>query len=76
MQPYLYLLKGHVEAETLIKVWIQGVFLDRRLLLLDPLAVLLQDDLHIGIFENRREKSGVGLVPILNASVIVDSFWQ
>lgn len=54
MQPYLYLLKGHVEAETLIKVGIEGVFLDRRLLLFDPLTVLLQDDLHVRIFRNRR----------------------
>lgn len=53
MQPYLYLLKGHVEAETLIKVGIEGVFLDRRLLLFDPLPVLLQDYLHVRIFRNR-----------------------
>lgn len=64
MQPYLYLLEGHIEAETLVKVRIEGVFLHRRLLLLDPLPVLLQNDLHVGICESRRE-AGVSLVPSL-----------
>lgn len=75
MQPYLYLLKGHFKAETLIEVRIQGVFLDRRLLLLDPLPVLLQNDLHVRIFEIRRE-SAIGLVQILNGSVVVDNCWR
>lgn len=64
---YLYLLKGHIKAETLVEVWIQGVFLDCCLLLLDPLAVLLQNNLHVGIFENR-QTSGIGLLEILNSS--------
>lgn len=75
MQPYLYLLKGNFKAETLIEVRIQGVFLDRRLLLLDPLPVLLQNDLHVRIFEIRRE-SAIGLVQILNGSVVVDNCWR
>lgn len=69
-QPYLYLLKGHVEAEALIEVWVEGVFLDRRLLLLDPLTVLLQNDLDVGIFA-KRPKSGIGEVQILNGSVLL-----
>lgn len=72
MQPYLYLLKGHFKAETLIEVRIEGVFLDRRLLLLDPLPILLQDDLHVRIFEIRQE-SGIALVRILYGSVVVDN---
>lgn len=75
MQPYLYLLKGNFKAETLIEVRIEGVFLDRRLLLLDPLPVLLQNDLHVRIFEIRRE-SGVDLVQILNGSVVVANCWR
>lgn len=75
MQPYLYLLKGNFKAETLIEVRIEGVFLDRRLLLLDPLPVLLQNDLHVRIFEIRRE-NGIGLVQILNGSVVVENCWR
>lgn len=40
-QPYLYLRKGNLKAETLIKVRIEGVFLDGRLLLFNPFPVLL-----------------------------------
>lgn len=51
---YLYLLKGDFEAETLVEVRIQRVFLHRRLFLLDPFAILLQNNLHIRILNRRR----------------------
>lgn len=45
----LYLLKGDLEAEGFIEVGVQGLLLDCGLLLLQPLAILQQVDLHIGI---------------------------
>lgn len=49
----LYLFKGDFEAETLVEVRIERVFLDRRLLLLDAFSVLLEDDLHEGILKRK-----------------------
>lgn len=41
MTAYLYLLKGNLKAETFVKVWIQSVFLDCCLFLLDAFSILL-----------------------------------
>ena len=48
-RPHLDLLEGHLEAEGLVVVRVQGVLLDRGLLLLQPLAVLHQVDLHVRV---------------------------
>lgn len=40
-EPYLYLRKGNLKAETLIKVRIERVLLDGRLLLFNPFPILL-----------------------------------
>nr|CAD7404473.1 unnamed protein product [Timema poppensis] len=44
--PYLYLLERHLERERLIVVGVECAFLNTGLLLLEPLAVLHQRDLH------------------------------
>lgn len=49
-QTNLYLLKGDLKAEGLIEVGVQGLLLDCGLLLLQPLAILQQVDLHVGIW--------------------------
>lgn len=49
-QTNLYLLKGDFKAEGLIEVGVQGLLLDCGLLLLQPLAILQQVDLHVGIW--------------------------
>lgn len=46
---YLHLLQRNLKAEGLIVIWVQCVFLHCCLLLLEPLSVLQQVDLHIGI---------------------------
>lgn len=46
----LYLLKGNLKAEGLIEVRVQSLLLDSGLLLLKPLAILQQVNLHIGIW--------------------------
>lgn len=46
---YLDLLKRDFEAKGLVVVRVEGVLLDCRLLLLQPLAVLHQVNLHVGI---------------------------
>ena len=46
---HLDLLEGNFKAEALVEVGVQGVLLHRGLLLLDPLPVLLQDNLHEGV---------------------------
>ena len=51
---YLYLLKGDIKAKTFIKVGIERVFLDRRLLLLNAFSVLLQNNLHIWILWKKK----------------------
>lgn len=53
-QTDLYLLKGDLKAEGFIEIGVQGLLLDCGLLLLQPLAVLQQVDLHIGIWGSRR----------------------
>jgi len=49
-QTNLYLLKGDLEAEGFVEVGVQGLLLDCGLLLLQPLAILQQVDLHVGIW--------------------------
>lgn len=46
---HLDLLEGDLEAEGLIEIGVQGLLLHRGLLLLEPLAVLHQVDLHVGV---------------------------
>lgn len=46
---HLDLLEGDLEAEGLVEVRVQGLLLHCRLLLLEPLAVLHQVDLHVGV---------------------------
>ena len=46
---YLDLLQGHLEAEGLVVVGVQSVLLHRRLLLLQPLPIQQQVNLHIGV---------------------------
>lgn len=47
--PHLDLLEGDLEAEGLVEVRVERLLLHRRLLLLEPLAVLHQVDLHVGV---------------------------
>lgn len=49
MKMYLDLFKRDFKAKGLVVVRVEGVLLDCRLLLLQPLAVLHQVDLHIWI---------------------------
>lgn len=60
-EDYLDLFKGDFEAKGLVVVRVEGVLLDCRLLLLQPLAVLHQVDLHIWICgeTNRAVKSSL-----------------
>ena len=46
---YLYLFEGNLEREALVVVRVEGAFLNRRLLLLDPFSVQQQRDLHVRI---------------------------
>ena len=46
---YLDLFEGHLEGEGLIVVRVQGALLDAGLLLFQPLAVLHDGNLHVGI---------------------------
>lgn len=46
---HLDLLEGDLKAEGLVEVGVQGLLLHRRLLLLEPLAILHQVDLHVGV---------------------------
>lgn len=46
---YLDLLKRDLEAEGLVVIRVEGVLLDCRLLLLQPLSILHQVDLHVRI---------------------------
>lgn len=46
---YLDLLKRDLEAEGLVVIRVEGVLLDCRLLLLQPLSILHQVDLRIWI---------------------------
>lgn len=59
-RPYLHLLERNLKAEGLVVVRIQSVLLHRRLLLLQPLSVLQQVNLHVGIW--RREEVEVDTV--------------
>lgn len=59
----LYLLKGDLKAEGLIEVGVQGLLLDCGLLLLQPLAVLQQVDLHIGIWGGQEGASARAEMP-------------
>ncbi len=46
---YLYVLEGKLEGKGLIVVGVEGALLDGGLLLPDPLAVLHQRHLHVGV---------------------------
>lgn len=50
---HLNLLKGDLKAEGLVEVGVQGLLLHRRLLLLEPLPILHQVDLHVGVCAGR-----------------------
>lgn len=46
---HLDLGEGDLKAEALVEIRIQGVLFDRRLLLLQPLSIVLQHDFHKGV---------------------------
>lgn len=48
---YLYLAKGDLEAEAFVEVGVQSVLFDCRLLLLQPLALVLQHHFNEGIWQ-------------------------
>lgn len=48
---YLYLAKGNLEAEAFVEVGVQSVLFDCRLLLLQPLALVLQHHFNEGIWQ-------------------------
>lgn len=49
VRPYLDLLERNFKAEGLVVVGVECVLLNRRLFLLQPLTVLHQVNLHVGI---------------------------
>lgn len=53
MKMYLDLFKRDFKAKGLVVVRVEGVLLDCRLLLLQPLAVLHQVDLHVWICKEK-----------------------
>lgn len=50
---YLYLAKGNLEAEAFVEVGVQSVLFDCRLLLLQPLALVLQHHFNEGIWQEQ-----------------------
>lgn len=63
-RPYLHLLERNLKAEGLVVVRIQSVLLHRRLLLLQPLSVLQQVNLHVGIWRREEEEKDVVRDPL------------
>lgn len=55
-RPYLHLLERNLKAEGLVVVRIQSVLLHCRLLLLQPLSILQQVNLHVGIWRKGEEQ--------------------
>ncbi len=62
MEKYLDLFKWDFKAKGLVVIRVEGVLLDCRLLLLQPLAVLHQVDLHIRICRGKAKNKIVTLL--------------
>ena len=55
--------EGDLEAEALVEVGVEGVLLDRRLLLLQTLALMLQHHLDEGVWGTKQTERGVWVEP-------------
>ena len=66
---HLDLFEGHLEGEGLIVVRVQGALLDAGLLLFQPLAVLHDGNLHVGICK-RTERDRLDYLSSLGVRLI------